>query len=75
MHGNAGEWTRSAYRPYPYDPGDGREDPRAPGAKTARGGSWYDRPRRATSSFRLCYPPWQPVYNVGFRIVMEMESR
>ena len=30
MHGNAAEWTRTAYRPYPYDAGDGRED-RRPG--------------------------------------------
>jgi formylglycine-generating enzyme required for sulfatase activity len=34
-----------------------------------RGGSWYDRAKRATSSFRLAYPAWQGVYNVGFRVV------
>ena len=26
MHGNAAEWTRSAYRPYPYRDDDGRND-------------------------------------------------
>jgi len=73
MHGNVAEWTRTAYRPYPYDPGDGREDPKASGARSVRGGSWYDRPKRARSAFRMHYPPWQRVYNVGFRVVMEAE--
>jgi formylglycine-generating enzyme required for sulfatase activity len=36
-----------------------------------RGGSWRDRPYRATSSFRLGYEPFQKVYNVGFRVVCE----
>ena len=73
MAGNAAEWTRSAYRPYPYDRADGRDDPGAKGTKVVRGGSFYDRPERARSGFRLHYPPWQRVYNVGFRVVMETE--
>lgn len=73
MHGNVAEWTRTAYRPYPYDPGDGRDDPAAPGTKAVRGGSWYDRPYRATSSFRMHYQSWQRVYNVGFRVMLEVE--
>ncbi len=32
-----------------------------------RGGSWRDRPSRCRSSFRLVYPRWQRVHNVGFR--------
>jgi formylglycine-generating enzyme required for sulfatase activity len=73
MHGNVAEWTRSAYRPYPYQPRDGRDDPNARGQRVVRGGSWYDRPHRARSSFRLSYEPWQPVYNVGFRVILEIE--
>jgi formylglycine-generating enzyme required for sulfatase activity len=38
-----------------------------------RGGSWYDRPLRARSAFREPYQPWQRVYNVGFRVMMEVE--
>jgi len=71
MHGNVAEWTRSAYRPYPYNPADGRDNPATAGKKVVRGGSWYDRPHRARSSFRLAYEPWQRVFNVGFRVVME----
>ncbi len=73
MAGNAAEWTRSAYRPYPYQAADGRDDPAATGTKVVRGGSFYDRPERARSGFRLHYQPWQGVYNVGFRVVMEAE--
>jgi formylglycine-generating enzyme required for sulfatase activity len=71
MHGNVAEWTRSAYRPYPYAKTDGREDSDTTSQRVVRGGSWYDRPKRATSSFRLAYPQWQRVFNVGFRVVVE----
>lgn len=68
MHGNVWEWTLSAYRPYPYDAGDGRNAPSEREQRTVRGGSWYDRPKRATSASRLGYVPWQPVFDVGFRV-------
>jgi len=73
VHGNAAEWTRSSYRPYPYDSGDGREEPGLAEPKTVRGGSWYDRPKRARSAYRLHYPTWEGVYNVGFRVAMEVD--
>ena len=69
MHGNVWEWTRSALKPYPYSDADGRNDLKAEGLKVVRGGSWSDRPYRARSSFRLAYQSFQPVYNVGFRVV------
>jgi len=75
MIGNAAEWTRSAYQSYPYDAGDGRDDPSAPGAKVVRGGSWYDRPYRATASYRIHYQPWQRVFDVGFRIIVEVDEQ
>ena len=71
MHGNAWEWTRSTYRPYPYRANDGRNAIDISGRKVVRGGSWYDRPKRCRSAFRLSYPAWQKVYNVGFRVVVE----
>jgi len=69
MHGNAAEWTRSTYRPYPYREDDGRNEPTARGRKVVRGGSFFDRPRRCRSAIRYSYPPWQRVFNVGFRVV------
>lgn len=71
MHGNVAEWTRSSYKPYPYSDADGRNDLSADARKVVRGGSWRDRPHRATASFRLPYEPYQRVFNVGFRLVIE----
>jgi formylglycine-generating enzyme required for sulfatase activity len=71
MHGNVAEWTRTSYHSYPYRPDDGRDDLAAGGEKVVRGGSWYDRPKRCRSAFRLSYPPYQRVFNVGFRVVCE----
>lgn len=71
MHGNVWEWTRSVKRPYPYHDNDGRNELDAPGRRVVRGGSWYDRPRRDTASYRLSYLPWQRVFNVGFRLIVE----
>ena len=73
MHGNVAEWTRSEYRPYPYDDRDGRNSPGG-GKKVVRGGSWYDRPDRCRSAFRQAYRADQPVYDVGFRVVCEQSS-
>ncbi len=71
VHGNVAEWTRSSYRPYPYREDDGRNELSAEGEKVVRGGSWYDRPKRCRSAFRLSYRPYQRVHDVGFRVVCE----
>lgn len=71
MHGNAAEWTLSSYRQYPYNQRDGHEAKKLTEEKVVRGGSFYDRPHRARSAFRLAYPTWQPVFNVGFRVACE----
>ena len=64
MHGNAAEWTRSAWQPQPT-----KDDPR----KVVRGGSWYDRPKHARSGVRRSYRAYQAVFDVGFRVVLEGE--
>ncbi len=56
MHGNAAEWTATTLP-------DGRA--------IARGGSFASRPKDATSSFRQRYLPWQKVFDVGFRVLLE----
>ncbi len=69
MHGNVSEWTRTSYRLYPYRDDDGRNSLTSPEDRVVRGGSWYERPKRARSAFRLAYRPYQKVFNVGFRVV------
>jgi formylglycine-generating enzyme required for sulfatase activity len=71
MHGNVAEWTRSTYRPYPYNPSLEDKDESELVKKTVRGGSWYDRPIHARSAFRQAYPWWMKVYNVGIRVIIE----
>lgn len=73
MIGNVAEWTRSIYRPYPWKNTksvNGKlTDKEVP--RVVRGGSWRDRPKYATSSWRWGYPGWRRVYNVGFRVIIE----
>jgi formylglycine-generating enzyme required for sulfatase activity len=74
MHGNVAEWTRTAYRPYPYVESDGRSALTGPDKRVVRGGSWRDRPKRARSAFRWGYERYQRVFNVGFRVVLESKD-
>lgn len=72
MHGNVAEWCLTTYRPYPYRADDGRDRPGDSGMKVVRGGSWNDTLRFATSASRWRYEPYKPVYNVGFRVLLEV---
>ena len=74
MHGNVAEWTQTTYKPYPYNPRDERDKTVADGRKVIRGGSFYDRPKRGRSGFRLAYPSWRVVFNVGFRVICEVKA-
>lgn len=67
MHGNVSEWTRSDYVPYPYN----EKAKVTSDHKVVRGGSYIERPKFSTSYARKAYYPYQRVFNVGFRVVIE----
>ena len=73
MHGNAAEWTRTTYRPYPYNAEKDRNGGDSGGRRVVRGGSFFDRPDRCRSALRTSYLTWRRVFNVGFRVVCEVK--
>lgn len=73
MAGNVWEWCSSLHMPYPYDPGDGREDLEATGTRVLRGGSWLNANVEARTTYRL--PPFPGDFILfdptdGFRCAM-----
>ena len=65
--GNVAEWTRSDYLPYPY-----KEKLQGTGdRKVVRGGSYIDHPKHAIAAARKAFYPWQSVFNVGVRLIIE----
>jgi toxoflavin biosynthesis protein ToxD len=69
MAGNVWEWVSSAYRPYPYDASDGREQPGDAEPRVVRGGSYLDGPGGVRCSVRRpMLAPARDTY-VGFRVV------
>ena len=73
MLGNVFEWTRSAWRPYPYEV----DDPTPEGLSAAaevrlvvRGGSWLDSADYARCASRNGFHPVNRYLNLGFRVVL-----
>jgi formylglycine-generating enzyme required for sulfatase activity len=74
MAGNVWEWTRSLYKGYPYDPGDGREDLEAGGTRARRGGCWLNVRRNVRCAVRVIGRPGAFLDRVGFRVVLSGPS-
>jgi formylglycine-generating enzyme required for sulfatase activity len=67
MIGNAWEWTASAYRQYPYQADDGREDPASRADRVVRGGAWNQVPEVLRASNRDFNSPANRSNFIGFR--------
>ena len=70
MAGNVWEWVSSLYKPYPYDPADGREDPSSTEERVQRGGSWLEDTTWLRSSKRDKGRISYVGNNLGFRCAM-----
>lgn len=85
--GNVQQWTSTLWGsepdptdfPYPYDGGDGREDPEAekqldPTYRIHRGGSYRDTPADLRCTARGFSPPDSKVVWRGFRVVLTTDA-
>jgi formylglycine-generating enzyme required for sulfatase activity len=70
MSGNVGEWTRSTYRPYPYQANDGREDIQAESNRVLRGGSFSHDAWNARCAYRFTLSIFNRSNLRGFRVVV-----
>jgi formylglycine-generating enzyme required for sulfatase activity len=71
--GNVWEWTNSLFRPYPYNPNDGRENRQTSGFRVLRGGSWFNDIGVANCLSRLD-GDFQFFNNVGFRCAVSPDE-
>ena len=72
MAGNVWEWVSSLHAPYPYDEGDGREDPGSPHTRVLRGGS-YASPtwRNLRCAARSRSAPGRRSPHIGLRVARD----
>jgi iron(II)-dependent oxidoreductase len=76
MAGQVWEWTRSIYKPYPYNPKDGREEPASTDTVVARGGHSASGPEGLTSTSREAVAAGRAATGhayIGFRCVSDAQ--
>lgn len=70
MAGNAWEWTRSPYQPYPYDEGDDRSNLEVDALWVMRGGSFGDAATLVRNASRGAGAPGVRRPFIGFRLAI-----
>jgi formylglycine-generating enzyme required for sulfatase activity len=74
MTGNVWEWTSTLLKRYPYDPGDGREDPGADGYRVLRGGAFTVTGHLTRAARRGDGQPTERDRSIGFRCARSAAS-
>lgn len=74
LSGNAWEWTRSAFRAYPYDAADGREDPASAEDRVLRGGAYDMSALDLRTALRYQLPADGSCRSYGFRIAAPTDA-
>jgi formylglycine-generating enzyme required for sulfatase activity len=73
MAGNVWEWVSSAYRSYPYDAADGREDAGSDESRVLRGGSYASlTPDHVRCARRSSSRPGRRSAHIGFRVARDI---
>lgn len=75
MSGNAWEWTKSPYQPYPYDPTDDALGLDVDALWIMRGGSFSDGPQNIRAAVRGGADPGARRPFIGFRLVLSATAR
>lgn len=68
MIGNVWEWTSTVFKPYPYDPLDGREEQQQDARYVIRGGAWYYSRKLARCAARESEFARRQTPSLGFRL-------
>jgi formylglycine-generating enzyme required for sulfatase activity len=71
MSGNVWEWTRSPYRPYPFDPSEPPADLAEDALYVMRGGSFADNLQNVRAAVRGGADPGARRPFIGFRVVID----
>jgi formylglycine-generating enzyme required for sulfatase activity len=74
MAGNVDEWTSTVFKAYPYEPGDGREDPESARRRVIRGGSFLLNHNGAYCTARVSGGPGGRSPSGGFRVAISADS-
>ena len=72
LAGNVWEWVASAYAPYPYRAGDGREDPASTAERVLRGGSYASPAGHLRCAARSRSFPGRLAPHIGFRVARSL---
>lgn len=75
MAGNVWEWTSTLHDEYPYNAGDGREDPTREGPRVVRGAPFGSDYRQLRCADRSWIDPSHSDHTLGFRIAASPTER